>query len=161
MAERPVVNTSPLILLAKAGLLELLLLEGPEIVVPVPVMREVETHGVADPAARAILESTWLKKTETPAAPAAIVAWDLGEGETAVLAWGQAHPGTVCIIDDLAARRCAATMGIPVRGTLGLVLAAKIRGRISAARPVMHQLRHCGMYLSDKLLNESLSLVGE
>ncbi len=32
-----------------------------------------------------------------------------------------ANPGTAIIVDDLAARRCAATLGVPVRGTLGLI----------------------------------------
>ncbi|WP_373528231.1 DUF3368 domain-containing protein [Nostoc sp.] len=32
-------------------------------------------------------------------------------------------------------------MGIPVRGTLGIVITAKLRGVIPAARPVLEQLR--------------------
>lgn len=34
--------------------------------------------------------------------------------------------------------------GIPVRGTLGIVITAKLRGVIPAARPVLEQLRQCG-----------------
>ena len=63
--------------------------------------------------------------------------------------------------DDLAARRCPATFRIPVRGTLGLVLLAKQRGRISAARPVLEAMCASGMYLSDPVLNKALALVGE
>jgi predicted nucleic acid-binding protein len=58
-------------------------------------------------------------------------------------------------------RRCAAALKIPVRGTLGLVLVAKQRGRISAARPVLERMKGSGMYLSDSVLNRALSLVGE
>lgn len=93
--------------------------------------------------------------------PATIQAWDLGDGESSVLAWAHANPGTLAILDDLAARRCAATLRIPVRGTLGLVLLAKQRGRISAARPVLEAMRGSGMYLSDSILNKALALVGE
>lgn len=57
--------------------------------------------------------------------------------------------------------RCATTLGIPIRGTLGLVLTAKQRGEISAARPVLEQLRLSGMYLSDWVMNQALALVGE
>jgi predicted nucleic acid-binding protein len=64
-------------------------------------------------------------------------------------------------VDDLAARRCAATLGVPVRGTLGLVLIAKQRGEIPAARPVLEELRQAGMYLSDAVLNRALKRVGE
>lgn len=59
------------------------------------------------------------------------------------------------------ARRCATTLGIPVRGTLGLVLTAKQRGTIGAARPVLEQLRLHGMYLSDRVMERALALVGE
>jgi predicted nucleic acid-binding protein len=41
------------------------------------------------------------------------------------------------------------------------VLIAKQRGRISSARAVLEQLRLSGMYLSDKILNEALALIGE
>jgi len=78
-----------------------------------------------------------------------------------VLAWGHLHPGTEVIIDDLAARRCAAAMRIPVRGTLGLVLIAKKRAIVPKARPIIDQLRQSGMYLSDRLTNEVLALVDE
>ena len=77
------------------------------------------------------------------------------------IAWGYDHPGTLIIVDDLAARRCAATLGIPVRGTLGLVLTAKKRGVIPEARPVLEQLRQSGMYLSDRILSQALALVEE
>jgi predicted nucleic acid-binding protein len=52
-------------------------------------------------------------------------------------------------------------LGIPVHGTLGLVLLAKKRGRIEKARPVLDRLRSAGMYLSDRVLDEALKLVGE
>ena len=62
---------------------------------------------------------------------------------------------------DLAARRCAMTLDIPVRGTLGLVLLAKKRGIIPLARPVLEQLKKAGMYLSNSVINQALAQVGE
>lgn len=64
-------------------------------------------------------------------------------------------------VGDLAARRGAAALEIPVRGTLGLVLVAKQRGELVAARPVLEQLRQAGMYLSDAVMNRVLAMVGE
>lgn len=72
-----------------------------------------------------------------------------------------AHPGTEDILDDLQARRCANIYNIPPRGTLGLVMLAKKRGRLTAARPVLEELRRAGMYLSDAVLNRALKLIGE
>jgi len=99
--------------------------------------------------------------TQTPPVPPQIQAWDLGPGESAVLAWSHTHEGSEAIIDDLAGRRCAAAFNIPVRGTLGLVLTAKQRGHISSAREILYQLRQAGMYLSDRVLNEALAKIGE
>lgn len=161
MAERPAVNTSPLIFLSKAGLLDLLKLAGEEVVVPETVAAEIQRRGMTDPTVQAIERTSWLIVVETPPAPNLIQSWDLGPGESSVLAWAHAYPGTEAIVDDLAARRCAAALGIPVRGTLGLVLTAKRRGTIPAARPVLEKLRQTGMYLSDRVLNQSLALVGE
>ena len=161
MAERAVVNASPLIFLSRAGLIDLLQLVSSKVIVPEVVASEIEVRGESDPTARALATTSWLVVTQTPPVPPQIQAWGLGPGESSVLAWAQAYPGSEAIIDDLAGRRCAAALNIPVRGTLGLVLIAKQRGHISSARHVLQQLRQGGMYLSDRVLNEGLKRVGE
>jgi len=125
------------------------------------VAEEIRRRGAADPAARAIDSAGWLRVVETAGIPAGIQAWDLGPGESAVLAWCSARPGAEAIVDDLAARRCAHALGIPVRGTLGLVLLGKKRGRLDEARPVLEALRRAGMYLSDSATDRALRAVGE
>jgi predicted nucleic acid-binding protein len=161
VAEHPAVNASPLIYLSKAGLIHLLQLLGREIIVPKPVALEIQQRGATDLTAQAIANTPWLNIVETPPVPELIQSWDLGAGESSVLSWGYLHSGTEVIVDDLAARRCAAVLEIPVRGTLGLVLIAKQRGEISAARPLIEQLRQSGMYLSTSVINRALALVGE
>lgn len=161
MVERPAVNASPMIFLARAGLIDLLQLIAPTIVIPAAVANEIQRRGSGDVAARSLADTEWIEIIETPPVPARIQSWDLGSGESAVLSWCSAFPGTEGIIDDLQARRCADTFGIPVRGTLGLVILGKTRGRLPAARPVLESLRRAGMYLSDKVLNRALSYVGE
>ncbi|MHC5724133.1 MAG: DUF3368 domain-containing protein, partial [Nostoc sp.] len=117
MAELPVINTSPLIFLTKGGFLDLLLLMGSSIIVPDAVAAEIQAYGEIDVTVVALNNTDWLVVQETPPVPNVIQNWDLGQGESAVLTWGYVNPGTEVILDDLAARRCAATLGIPVRGT--------------------------------------------
>ena len=93
MAERPAVNASPLILLARANLLDLLQLAGPDTVVPAPVADEILREGPQDPAARALETVPWLTIVEAPPVPAVVQAWDLGAGESSVLAWAST-PGS-------------------------------------------------------------------
>jgi len=161
VAETPVINASPLIFLARASQLNLLRLLGDSVIVPISVAEEIQRRDVSDPTVRALQTTPWLKVTPVSEIPLSINAWDLGKGESAVLAWALAHPGSEAIVDDLAARRCAATLHIPVRGTLGLALIAKQRGVIPSARELLAELREVGMYLSDDVLNRALALVGE
>jgi predicted nucleic acid-binding protein len=161
VADLAAVNTSPLIFLTRVNLLDLLQLAAPEIAVPAPVADEIRRRGAGDPSARALAETPWLQVVDAPAVPAAIQAWDLGPGETAVLAWCAARPGVEAIVDDFNGRRCARALDIPVRGTLGLVLLGKRRGRLLEARPVLELLRRSGMYLSDRVMNRALTTVDE
>lgn len=116
MGEPAVTNASPLIFLARGGYLDLLQLTGDRVLVPAPVAREIRARGSEDVTARALEDTHWLEVVDPPDVPSIIQAWDLGPGESAVLAWAYAHVGTEAILDDLAARRCAKTFGIPVRG---------------------------------------------
>lgn len=161
MAELPAINTSPLIFLTKGGFVDLLGFLSPSIIVPSALAAEVREYRETDVTALALKNTDWLIVQQTPPVPNVIQNWDLGLGESAVLTWGYTHSGTEVILDDLAARRCAVTLGIPVRGTLGIVITAKQRGVIPAARPVIQQLRLCGMYLSDRVINQALALIGE
>ena len=161
MARPPAVNASPLIFLSKTGMVDYLQLAGSRIVVPEAVASEIQRFGPNDSAAKLLAETSWLEVMSTPPVPSSIQAWDLGPGESAVLAWCSAEPNTLGIIDDLSARHCATAFGIPVKGTLGLVLSAKQQGRIPEARPVLEELRSSGMYLSNRVLNRALKMVGE
>jgi len=161
VAEAAVINASPLIFLSRGRCLHLLRLVADVILVPEPVVVEIRAKGDVDPTAQGLASTPWLRESLGVPAPPLIASWGLGAGESAVLALAQAHPGMEAIIDDLAGRRCAALLGIPVRGTLGIVLTAKQRGVIPAARPVLEQLIESGLYLSRQVLNTALQRVGE
>ena len=143
------------------SLLDYLRLAGDPVMLPSVVAQEIQRADANDPAARALGQTSWLVIVDPGPVPPVIQAWDLGPGESSVLAWALNHPGSEAILDDLQGRRCAAALGIPVRGTLGLVLRAKQRGIIPAARPVLEALRKAGMYLSDRVLNDALAHIGE
>jgi len=161
VAELAVVNSSPLIFLAKAGMVDLLRLLSPQVMVPDTVAQEIGQRGPEDLTAHALAVTPWLVTVPVAAVPPLIQSWDLGAGESAVLAYAHANPGTTAIIDDGAGRRCATMLGIPLSGTLGLVLLAKRRGSIPAARPVIATLKQHGMFLSETTIDRALALVGE
>jgi len=157
-----VINTSPILYLARANRLDFFTFAADEIVVPNAVSKELAVGGPVEwMALAAAMGSQQLRVVDDPQVPIAIQSWDLGPGESSVLAWAYAHSPAVANIDDLAARRCATAFNIPVRGTLGLVLTAKMRGLIPAARPVIEELKQRGMHLSERVIAEALSRVGE
>ncbi|MEO5326757.1 MAG: DUF3368 domain-containing protein [Magnetococcus sp. THC-1_WYH] len=161
MPKPVVINASPLIFLARSRHIHLLQHLHRPILVPQSVVQEIRARGPHDPTVQTLNETAWLEIAPTPEIPSEILAWDLGLGESAVLALAQSIPSSVALIDDLSGRRCAQTLRIALMGTVGLVLLAKQNGTISNARAVLAVLREQGMYLSDSVLNSALSLVGE
>ncbi len=161
MADEAVVNASPLIFLSRGGHAELLRCAAPTVLVPEAVATEIRAKGPDDPAARLLASTEWLTVVADLPVPEEVLHWGIGPGESAVLALALAVPGREAIIDDLAGRKCANLLGVPVRGTLGLVLAAKRRGLLPLARPVIEDLIQGGMYLSRTVLDQALQRVGE
>jgi predicted nucleic acid-binding protein len=76
------------------------------------------------------------------------MAWDLGAGESAVISLSEQTPGSMVVLDDLAARRCAQALGLYVTGTIGLVLMAKRAGLIPSAAQALKAITNAGLYIS-------------
>ena len=70
-------------------------------------------------------------------------------------------PGSVCILDDRAARDCARLFGARVKGTLGVLMLAKQAGLIPAVRPEIEALLNSGAMLHEGVVREALQLAGE
>ena len=154
-------NASPLIFLTRVGLLEVLREPAGEVLVPDVVVAEIDRRGPSDQAAAAIRSTGWLHVVASPAVSIGMAAWNLGAGETAVIAIASAGPGSMVAIDDLAARRTARSLGIPLLGTLALVALAKAVGMVPAVGPVLDRLRQGGMFVSDRLARQVLDQAGE
>jgi predicted nucleic acid-binding protein len=163
--ELAVVNASPLIYLSKVKQLSLLSLLAAKIVIHREVFNEITAKGdvSTNVTLRAVQENaTWLNVADAAVvAPNNVVAWDLGAGESAVIATALANGNCPAIIDDALGRKCAKTLGVELFGTLGLVLIAKQRGRIESARALLAELRLNGMFLSQGVIDSAVALVGE
>jgi len=161
MAERWVLNASPIISLARVDRADLLLKIPNECLVPRAVFSEIMAGPDADPA-KIFLQTQSLKIAELPEPSTEILAWDLGGGETAVLSFALANPSYVAILDDAAARKCANSFSIPLKGTLAVVLLAKQKNMISSAADVLRSLRVAGFHLDDRIIEKALKdVVGE
>jgi len=152
--DRWVLNASPIICLAKAGFTDLLIKLAYEIIVPQSVAEEINTGPAGDPAEQ-IIATGIFPIVDIPSMPE-ILAWDLGKGETVVLSHALSNPSWTAIIDDQAARKCAKSFSIPIKGTLAVVILAKKRGLIHSATDVMRALTVAGLRLDEDLIRKTL-----
>lgn len=161
MTDRWVFNASPLILLGKAGELHWLPRLG-ELAIPQAVAHEIAAGSKDDPARQWLATGDGQRFVHADAtASDDLRAWDLGPGETAVVAWARQHADVEAVLDDAAARACAGVYGIRVRGTLSLVALAKRRGFIGACRPVFARLTAAGLFVTPALMEQVAKAAGE
>lgn len=78
-----------------------------------------------------------------------------------MLSWAVRKVGWTAVLDDLAGRRCGQALGLPVTGTLGVLLLAKEEGHLPKVKPVVDALLDAGLQVSDALLDEVLRRAGE
>jgi predicted nucleic acid-binding protein len=134
---RVVVNATPLIALALPDRLELLRQMLDEILVPATVYDEVVVKGAGRAGAATVSEADWLQVASpqmTPTIEPMLLGLDAGEMDVLLLAREQ-RPDWV-LIDERLGRRVARALGLPVKGTLGVLLAAVLAGLLSKAEAV-------------------------
>jgi predicted nucleic acid-binding protein len=107
MSRRWVVNASPLILLGKIDQIPLLSKLADELIVPDAVAREVGARHEGELVlAEVVSFSNARLEVEVPIS-SELAAWDLGAGESQVIALASARSESRAVLDDLEARRCA------------------------------------------------------
>jgi hypothetical protein len=82
----------------------------------------------------------WIQIVSPPAPAVLRTVADLGAGEREVLAVALSLADPLVVLDDGPARRYAKFLGVPVVGTLGILLKTKAAGRIESIRPLIEEL---------------------
>lgn len=156
-----VVDAGPIILLGKMARLSLLAEPSERVLIPHEVAWEIDAGPAADPARLSLAANGQSLVAKPEPFDLRVVAWDFGKGETAVICQVLSKPGSVCILDDRAARDCARLFGARVKGTVGFLLLAKQEGMIPAVRPVIESLLNSGATLHETVVRDALHLAGE
>lgn len=159
--EKWIANASPLILLGKAKKIVLLGEIGKQVIIPEAVIYEISAKEDGKLILDFLEDDARFIIQENIEVPNYLLAWDLGAGETQVIALAlELNPERV-VLDDMEARKCAKTFDLNVIGTLGLVARAKHLGIIEQAKPVFQKLSDSGMYIDSTLLDALLVELGE
>ena len=146
-----IVNSTPLIALAKANKLEILKGMYEHIIIPEAVYREVaEKDDVAAQRIEAAREWIEVRKVDSNLDRRMYKA-KLHDGEVEVMLLAQEIGADAVVIDDGAARKTAEYLGLPLTGTLGVMIKAKQRGLLEAVMPVIQQMEQNGILFSREL----------
>jgi uncharacterized protein len=154
MTSAPVIsNASPLIALEQTGHLDLLKGLFSTVLIPPAVVREV---------APTVTLPTWVSEhTLTQPIGPQILRAALGPGESEAICLALEISAQWVILDERPARRLAQALGLPVIGTLGILLASKRRGLLTAVRPCIDALVNLGFHISPGLYDLVLADAGE
>ena len=156
-----IVNTSPLQYLHQVGQLELLPKLFGRVTVPGAVVQEIAAGRRLGMDLPTVEKLAWVEVRD-PASPAGVLlAWDLGAGESSSLSLALERPGAWVVLDDRLARQAAASLGIPVLGTAGVLLRSKRQGCLTAVRPVLDRLTALGFRLDPNTRQIILRLASE
>jgi len=157
-------DTTPLISLLKLNLLDILQKMYNEVAVPEAVYGELVANAAFQEEAQVIRDCEFLRKEAVRNRFAvrvleAEMLLDRGESEALVLA--EDLQADLLLVDERRARAIAKQLGIPIAGTLGVLLEAKRTGYVPLLRPLLETLQECNIRLSPALIKEILQLAGE
>jgi len=157
-----VCNTSPLILLAKIGRLETMIRLYNEPMIPKAVEDELGAKpGKENDQVQEFLKQGKLQLRHVSKRILARIPADLGRGEREAIALASQAGADLVILDDEQGRLVAREKGLPVTGTLGVLIEAKERGFISFLRPEIDRLIEAGMWISEVFYHRLLKEYGE
>jgi predicted nucleic acid-binding protein len=156
-----ITNTSPLLYLYRAGVIEWFPKLFGEIWTTEAVvseLREGQRRGYDVPVPETY---SWLKVIIPRNLPSEWLTLDLGAGELETMALALENPDRIVILDDALARRIAQAAGLQVWGTLKVLLEAKTIGITEKILPQVDKLAESGMWISDEVRQRVLALAGE
>lgn len=159
---RVVSNAGPLIALARIGRLDLLPILFGEVWIPEAVRREVAVLGRDRPGAAEVNRADWLH-AEQVRHPVAVelLRERLGAGESEAIVLAVQERADLLLIDEARGRRVAESRGLPVLGTVGLLVVAKGHGLVPSVRAILDELEAAGFRMGTDLREQVLRLAGE
>jgi predicted nucleic acid-binding protein len=161
---RVVCNSSIVIGLSAIGQLDLLPKRFPEgIVLPSAVWREVVQEGGGRVGAKEVAAAEWITvQAVSQQALVRTLQRILDDGEAEAIALAHEIEADVVLLDERDARREAVRLGLPVLGTIGILVWAKRSQLLSSLKDALDALRtKAGFRVGPSLYDRVLRVVGE
>lgn len=158
MAERIVVNTGPLIALARMEAIDVAGQLPYEFLCPSEVRAELEAGAAVG---HPMVNPLWLHSQSLQSPLSSLVLSALDAGEAAVIQLALEQQISLVCIDEWKGRRVALAAGLRVTGTLGLLGRAKVLGIIPAVKPLIDRALRSGIHYHPELVRKVLGALGE
>tara|TARA_R110002126_G_scaffold35949_6_gene109954 strand:- start:5440 stop:5736 length:297 start_codon:yes stop_codon:yes gene_type:complete len=85
----------------------------------------------------------------------------LDTGEATSIALASEYEDSLVIIDEIKGRKTAKELGIPVTGSLGVLMTAKDKGYIKAVKPILEKIQYTNFRISKELIDQALKKANE
>ena len=159
-------DSSTLIHLSGIGRIHLLKDLFERVTIPPAVWREVVEQGAGRPGVPEVEEARragWLAVQAPSDLPLLRhLRHELDAGEAEVVALAVERGASLVLLDESEARRLASTFGLEKTGIIGILIRARMAGRIERLAPELVRLRtDSGFWIDERLFQRALQVVGE
>jgi predicted nucleic acid-binding protein len=159
-------DSSSLIHLGGIGRLGLLRELYGKLIIPKAVWREVVEEGKGRAGVVEVQEARlagWIEVR--PASQESLLKslkQELDDGEAEVICLAVELKASLVLLDETEARRVAGLYELKKTGAVGVLIRARLDGKLEALRPELDRLRNeAGFWLEEKLYRQALAAVGE
>jgi predicted nucleic acid-binding protein len=153
-------NTTPLLSFLKIDKLDVLKDLYKNILIPQAVYQEIEA-GKGRDFYTDLQRLDWIIIEPVKSRHERMYLFDLDDGEAETLILAREQNADLAIIDEKCGRRYARQLGIPVTGTIGILLKAKKQSLIPTIAPLLQQLLDKQTWFSTDLIKKALEMAGE
>lgn len=157
---RVVSNTTPIISLLKLNRLELLQKIYNQINIPTAVYKEIEAGNLKEYYLD-LSKIEWINILEIKNTQALKYFLDLDQGEAEAIVLATEINADLILIDEKIGRFYAKHANLNLTGTIGILIKAKSMGLINDLKAILDELIKKDVWISQKLRNEILKMVGE
>lgn len=153
-------NTTPIISLLKVGKLDILKELYHKVYIPNEVYLEIEA-GKHKEYYIDLAAIEWIQISKIQNAKSLSFFLDLDKGEAEAIVLANEINADLLILDETLGRFHAKHIGLNVTGTIGILLKAKENGIIDKIKPILIELSQKGIWLSEKLIEQTLTKASE
>jgi len=159
-------DSSSLIHLSAIGRLGLLKDFYGTLAIPHAVWQEVVQQGFGRPGVHEVetaLQEGWIEVRAVSNEPLLrSLKQDLDDGEAEVIALAVEHKAELVLLDETEARRIAGVFDLKKTGAVGILIRAKLEGKIESLQTELDHLRNeGGFWIEERLYRAALRNVGE